>query len=263
MNSSMLFTSPGNVIFSVCGFDIYYYGVLMGLAIVVGLFVANKFAEVYYDYKNTVLDIAPIILLGGILGARLYFCVLNPSYYFHNVLEILDFRGGGLSIHGAFLGGIVSLFILARKNRLDFAKICDSFIFALPLAQAIGRWGNFFNSEAFGRPTNLSWGVYIPVENRPDKYLDNSFFHPTFLYESVLDILIFGILIYLLKTKKLKAGNLTAIYFILYSAVRILVESVRIDCTTFLFGIPLPILISVVIIISGSFYLFKNSKISE
>ena len=219
----MLFTSPGNVFFSVCGFDIYYYGVLMGLAIVVGLFVANKFAEVYYDYKNTVLDIAPIILLGG----------------------------------------IVSLFILARKNRFDFAKICDSFIFALPLAQAIGRWGNFFNSEAFGRPTNLSWGVYIPVENRPDKYLDNSFFHPTFLYESVLDILIFGILIYLLKTKKLKAGNLTAIYFILYSAVRILVESVRIDCTTFVFGIPAPIVVSAIIIIVSCFYLFKNSKISE
>lgn len=259
----MVFTSPSSVIFSIGGFDIYYYGVLMGLAIIVGLFVASKFAEICYDYKNTILDIAPVVLLGGILGARLYFCILNYSYYSHNLLELLDFRGGGLSIHGAFLGGIVSLLFVTRKNNLDFAKICDSMVFALPLAQAIGRWGNFFNSEAFGLPTDLPWGVYIPVESRPDKYLEYSCFQPTFLYESMLDIFIFLILIYIIKNKKLKSGNLTAIYFILYSLVRIFIERLRIDCTSFLFGIPVPILVSVILIIMCVFYLLKNLKMSE
>lgn len=259
----MLFTSPDSVIFSINGFDVYYYGVLMGLAIVVGLFVANKFAECCYGYKNVIFDIAPIVLLSGIFGARLYFCIFNYSYYFHNPLEILNFRGGGLSIHGAFLGGILSLIYVVYKNRLNFMQICDSFCFALPLAQAIGRWGNFFNSEAFGRPTNLPWGVYIPVENRPEQYINCSFFQPTFLYESVLDLVIFCVLILLQKTKKIKTGNLTAIYFILYSIVRILVESIRIDCTTFVFGIPAPIVVSSIIIIVSCFYLFKNSKISE
>lgn len=259
----MLFTSPDSVIFSINGFDVYYYGVLMGLAIVVGLFVANKFAECCYGYKNVIFDIAPIVLLSGILGARLYFCIFNYSYYFHNPLEILNFRGGGLSIHGAFLAGILSLAYIVYKNRLNFMQICDSFCFALPLAQAIGRWGNFFNSEAFGRPTNLPWGVYIPVENRPEQYINCSFFQPTFLYESVLDLVIFCILILLQKTKKIKTGNLTAIYFILYSIVRILVESIRIDCTTFVFGSPAPIVVSAIIIIVSCFYLFKNSKISE
>lgn len=259
----MLFTSPDSVIFSINGFDVYYYGVLMGLAIVVGLFVANKFAERCYGYKNVIFDIVPIVLLSGIFGARLYFCIFNYSYYFHNPLEILNFRGGGLSIHGAFLGGILSLVYVVYKNRLNFMQICDSFCFALPLAQAIGRWGNFFNSEAFGRPTNLPWGVYIPVENRPEQYINSSFFQPTFLYESVLDLVIFCVLILLQKTKKIKTGNLTAIYFILYSIVRILVESIRIDCTTFVFGIPAPIVVSAIIIIVSCFYLFKNSKISE
>lgn len=259
----MLFTSPDSVFFSINGFDVYYYGVLMGLAIVVGLFVANKFAECCYGYKNVIFDIAPIVLLSGIFGARLYFCIFNYSYYFHNPLEILNFRGGGLSIHGAFLGGILSLVYVVYKNRLNFMQICDSFCFALPLAQAIGRWGNFFNSEAFGRPTNLPWGVYIPVENRPEQYINSSFFQPTFLYESVLDLVIFCVLILLQKTKKIKTGNLTAIYFILYSIVRILVESIRIDCTTFVFGIPAPIVVSTIIIIVSCFYLFKNSKISE
>lgn len=259
----MLFTSPDSVIFSINGFDVYYYGVLMGLAIVVGLFVANKFAECCYGYKNVIFDIAPIVLLSGIFGARLYFCIFNYSYYFHNPLEILNFRGGGLSIHGAFLGGILSLVYVVYKNRLNFMQICDSFCFALPLAQAIGRWGNFFNSEAFGRPTNLPWGVYIPVGNRPEQYINSSFFQPTFLYESVLDLVIFCVLILLQKTKKIKTGNLTAIYFILYSIVRILVESIRIDCTTFVFGIPAPIVVSAIIIIVSCFYLFKNSKISE
>lgn len=259
----MLFTSPDSVIFSINGFDVYYYGVLMGLAIVVGLFVANKFAECCYGYKNVIFDIAPIVLLSGIFGARLYFCIFNYSYYFHNPLEILNFRGGGLSIHGAFLGGILSLVYVVYKNCLNFMQICDSFSFALPLAQAIGRWGNFFNSEAFGRPTNLPWGVYIPVENRPEQYINCSFFQPTFLYESVLDLVIFCVLILLQKTKKIKTGNLTAIYFILYSIVRILVESIRIDCTTFVFGIPAPIVVSTIIIIVSCFYLFKNSKISE
>ena len=105
--------------------------------------------------------------------------------------EILAIRHGGISIHGAILGGLIGLFIFAKRHKISALKLCDISALGLVIAQAIGRWGNFFNSEAFGSPTEMAWKLYIPGQYRPIPYTNYEYFHPTFLYESILNILIF------------------------------------------------------------------------
>ena len=175
--------------------------------------------------------------------------------------EILAIRHGGISIHGAILGGLVGLIIFAKRRKLSVAKLCDVSAIGLALAQSIGRWGNFFNSEAFGTPTNLPWKLYIAPQYRPIPYQDVNYFHPTFLYESVLDLAIFGILIFILKKNwNRKEGNLAFIYLILYSFARIFVETLRIDSVRDIFGIPVAIFVSICIIVLSSIALIVRKS---
>ena len=175
--------------------------------------------------------------------------------------EILAIRHGGISIHGAILGGLVGLIIFAKRRKLSVAKLCDVSSIGLALAQSIGRWGNFFNSEAFGTPTNLPWKLYIAPQYRPIPYQDVNYFHPTFLYESVLDLAIFGILVLILKKGwNKKEGNLAFIYLILYSVARIFVETLRIDSVRDIFGIPVAIFVSICIIVISSIALIVRKS---
>ncbi len=255
------FTSPGCVAFSILGFDIYYYGILMGFAIFLSLFISNFIANKFYKYNNLILDVSPLILLFGIFGARLYYCVLNYSYYISNPMEILAFRNGGLSIHGALIGGVIAIVIEAKRNNKKVSELLDIFAYSLPLGQAVARWGNFFNSEAFGYPTNLPWKLFIPIESRPLEYIHNEYFHPTFLYESILDLFIFFTMLLLLKKhKNIQSGKIAAIYLLLYSIVRIFVELFRIDCSYKFLNLPIPIVLSIILIVFCLFYLVKKHK---
>ena len=144
------------------------------------------------------------------------------------------------------------MLIFSLRHKISLKKLCDTSVIGLALGQAIGRWGNFFNSEAYGLPTNLPWKLYIAPQYRVIPFQDISYYHPTFLYESILDLIIFGILLHLLETGKYKKdGNLALIYLILYSIARIMVE---------LFGIPVAIIMSICIITVSAILLFVNSK---
>ena len=255
-----VFSSPGRIAFSILGLDIYYYGIFMGLAICISLLVSNYISNKCYKYNDMIFEVAPIVLLFGVVGARLYYCILNWDYFIIHPFEIIAIRNGGLSIHGALLGGVIALYYYAKKQANGkFLDLLDIFSYSLPLGQAVARWGNFFNSEAFGYPTNLPWKLFIPIDARPIEYIHNEYFHPTFLYESILDFGIFLIMIFLLHKKdKLKSGNVCCIYLILYSLVRIFVESFRIDCCKTIFGIQFPILVSVLIISFSLFYILKK-----
>lgn len=247
-----MFVSPGEICFSIFGIDIYYYGIIMGIAVLFGVCFANFVRKKYYadisenDFYNTVL----IVLIFGFIGARLYYCIFNSSYYSHHLLDILNFREGGLSIHGGLIFGFISAVIFTLIKKLPLLKLADLFSYGLILAQSIGRWGNFFNSEAFGKPTNIFCKLFIPIENRPPQYIDYSYFHPTFLYESLLDFLIFIILVFVIrKLVKNYSGFVFLSYLILYSLARILVETIRIDSIFTVFGLPLPIFVSLIIIL--------------
>ncbi len=247
-----MFVSPGEVCFSVFGIDIYYYGIIMGIAVFVGVLFSDFVRKKYYSYisENNFYNSVLVIIIFGFLGARLYYCLFNFSYYSNHFFEILDFRQGGLSIHGGLIFGFLSGAVFAIVKKIPLLKLADLFSYGLVLAQAIGRWGNFFNSEAFGKPTDIFCKLYIPVSDRPLDYMNYEFFHPTFLYESILCIIIF-ILLFFVVRKMVKGydGFVFCSYLIMYSIVRIIVENIRIDSIFFILGLPLPIFVSLCILI--------------
>lgn len=257
-----MFSSPSQILCTVFGVNIYYYGVIMALAISVGTLISDWLGTKYFKLaKETVIDMAPYLIIFGIIGARLYYCALNYDFYLRFPTEIIAIRHGGISIHGAILGGGLGLWLFAKRHNVSALKLCDVCAFGLPIAQAIGRWGNFFNSEAFGIPTNLPWKLYIAPQYRPVPYQDCNYFHPAFLYESILDIFIFIVLFALMKSGKIKReGHFALIYLILYSIARIAVESIRLDSVRYVFGMPVAIFISVGIIIVSTILLLIKRK---
>ncbi len=256
-----MFASHSQIICTIFGVNIYFYGVIMAMAIVAGTLISDYIGEKFYSLKKeTIVDLAPYLIIFGILGARLYYCLLNVNFYLRFPTEIIAIRHGGISIHGAILGGLIGLIIFAHRKKLSIPKLCDVTAVGLAFAQAIGRWGNFFNSEAFGGPTNLPWKLYIAPQYRPIPYTDYEYFHPTFLYESILDLLIFGVLFLIIKKNKSKKdGNIALLYLILYSVARIFVESIRIDSVCYVFGLPVAIAVSIgIIVLSAIMLIYRN-----
>ncbi len=235
----------------------------MAIAISVGVLVSDWLGTKYFGLKKeTIIDLAPYIIIFGILGARMYYCALNYDFYLRFPTEIIAIRHGGISIHGAIFGGAFGLWLFSTRHKLNFIKLCDVSAIGLSIAQAIGRWGNFFNSEAFGGPTNLPWKLYIAPQYRPVPFQDYQYFHPAFLYESVLDIFVFAILITLVKKGMAKKdGDIALIYLILYSVVRIFVESFRLDSVRYIFGIPVAILVSIGIILVAIVLFWRKRKV--
>ncbi len=247
-----MFKSPGDVFFSIGSLDIYYYGITMALGCLAGVLTAYFVFKKYNSDKNydAIIDVAVYAVIFGLLGARLYYCLLNFQYYLHNPFEIFFFRQGGLSIHGGLIAGVLALVISSKKAKLPVLNVLDAFACGTVLGQAIGRWGNFFNSEAFGYPTDLPWKLFIPIQNRPVQLMNFQYFHPTFLYESLLDICIFVILYFVMKKFAVnRAGYTLFIYLILYSCVRLFVEHFRIDSAAYVAGIPVAQIVSVLLIL--------------
>ena len=188
------------VAFTIFGIDIMWYGVLMSLGMILGSLIAMKEAKRVDLKEDDILDLAIFAIPLGLLGARLYYVLFNLDYYLENPSQILNFRGGGMAIHGALITGFLTGYIFCKIRKLDFFKMADTVILGMPLAQSIGRWGNFINQEAHGGPTDLPWGIMV----------DGVKVHPTFLYESIWDL---GIFIFLVMFRKNK-NTTVKFYFI-------------------------------------------------
>jgi len=247
--------APNSIAFTVFSTPIYWYGITMALAIFVSAVTANKLCNhINTDWqKDFIISYAPILILIGLLGARLYFCLLNADYYLNNLLEILDFREGGLSIHGALISGILGIFLIAYYKKVSILKFLDVMSCSIILGQAIGRFGNYFNSEAYGLPVaGQNWGLFIPVKDRVPEFLQYSLYHPAFLYESVLDCLGFGILFFIyFRFGKRFTGLTFFTYLILYAVIRFVVEQIRVDSALNIGSIPIAQIISVVLFLVG------------
>ena len=257
-----MFTSPSQILCTFFGVNIYYYGVIMAFAIAVGTLFSDWIGTKYFELKKeTVVDLAPYVIIFGLIGARVYYCLMDYEFYMRFPTEILALRHGGISIHGAILGGLLGLILFSKRHKISFKKLCDVSAIGLALGQSIGRWGNFFNSEAYGTPTDLPWKLYIAPQYRQIPYLDVSYYHPAFLYESLLDLTIFFVLLALvLKKKFIKEGNVALVYLILYSAARIFVENIRIDSVRYIQGVSIAIIVSTGIIILSGVLLYLNNK---
>ena len=239
--------SPGSELLNIGPINIRWYGFLISLALFFGLFLSKKLAKsrgVNPEYINKLL---PSLVFSSIVGARIYYVIFEyrlfsgnnffTSIYFLNLkIKLPSFLAiweGGIAIHGALIGGFISLLIFCKSNKLHFKTILDLIIPSLILGQSIGRWGNFFNNEAFGLPTNSPWKLFIPIQNRPMEFANYEYFHPTFLYESLWNLIIFLILIYIFnkqtKINTVKPGLISCIYLISYSFGRFWIEGLRTD----------------------------------
>lgn len=252
----LVIPAPNDVAFSLGTFKVYWYGIIMAFAIFVSMMLANTlFNKFHPDYKkDIILSNAPIIIVAGILCARLYFCCLSFHYYFFHPLEIFCIREGGLSVHGAIIGGILSIVYISRKYKIPFLKLMDTLFSTALLGQSIGRWGNYFNSEAYGYPTMFQdWGLYIPISKRVSEFADYELFHPTFLYESVLDFVAFIFLLAIFFKFGKKISGLTFfLYLIFYSLIRFFTERIRVDSVLNLGSIPLAQIVSLLLFIVGA-----------
>ncbi|OGI27625.1 MAG: prolipoprotein diacylglyceryl transferase [Candidatus Melainabacteria bacterium RIFOXYA12_FULL_32_12] len=260
----MILSSPGPIAFEIGPLTIRWYGIIIAIAFIIGLLVTTKIAKKQNENPEHILDLASYLLVGCAISARLYYVIFNWQYYSQHLSDTFKIWQGGLSIHGAIIGGFIILAIYTKIHKLSFLKYADIIAYGAILGQAIGRWGNFFNSEAFGAPTNSPIKLYIPPEARPIEYKQCEFFHPTFLYESIWNLLVF-LLLYFVVRKKFKGQNgvIVFTYLILYSIGRIIIESIRIDSIYSIFGIPLAQFISVIIIligIIGLYYVTRNKK---
>lgn len=205
------------------------YGLLISLSIISCLFVVRSFVK--SKDSDIFWGLAFWSLLFGIIGARLYHVIGNIPYYSTNLLKVFEVTKGGLGIWGAILGGAMGVFIYLKIKKQDVLSWFDLIAVSLPLGQAVGRWGNFFNQEIFGLPTNLPWGIFIKPENRPASFSNFEKFHPLFLYESVLNFVLFIALFSLYKRKKdaFRSGTFLVIYLSFYSTIRFFLEYLRID----------------------------------
>lgn len=229
----MIIPAPPDIAFNLFSIPIYWYGITMAFAIFVAIIVSNFLFNKFNKNirKDIIIEYAPLLILSGILGARLYFCLLNPHYYFANPLQIFDIRQGGLSIHGGIIGGIIALYFISKKVKISFFNIVDIVSCSVSLGQSIGRWGNYFNSEAYGLPVlSQKWGLFIPQSRRVAEYTDFNLFHPAFLYESILDFAAFLVLLFILMKFQKKYKGLTFFaYLTLYAIIRFFVEKIRVD----------------------------------
>ena len=242
------------VAFSIFGIDIMWYGILMAVGMILGTLIAIKEAKRVGIKEDYVLDLAIFAIPIGLLGARLYYVIFNWEYYSQNISQILNFRGGGMAIHGALIGGILTGYVFTKIRKIDFFKMADAVILGMPLAQSIGRWGNFINQEAHGGPTNLPWGIMV----------NGVKVHPTFLYESVWDLAIFIFLLVFRKKKKYE-GQVIVYYIILYSLGRFFIEGLRTD-SLMIGPLKMAQVISLVGIIGGiisHIYLIKKNRLND
>lgn len=262
---------------SIFGFEIAYYGIIIGCAILIGFLIATSEAKRTRQNPEDYLDMGIIGVIAGIVGARAYYVIFSWDMYKDNLLHIFNLREGGLAIYGGVIGAVIAVFVLARIKRLSPFQILDTIAMALLNGQMLGRWGNFFNREAFGEYTDSLFAMRLPLDavrsgdvtelmREHIERIDGVSYiqvHPTFLYESVWCCVLLIILVLYRKHKKYE-GELFLLYIFGYGLGRVWIEGLRTD-QLLLPGIGLPVsqlLAGCVVIFAGAalLYLQKNHK---
>ncbi|MEG1547329.1 MAG: prolipoprotein diacylglyceryl transferase [Clostridia bacterium] len=237
-------TNPDRVAFTIFGRDIYWYGVLMAVGIIIAVLLAIREGKRKKLPEDTIVDLCLVIIPCGIVGARLYYVLFELKSYLADPIRMLYIWEGGLAIYGAVIGGLLGALIYAKKKKIRFLRLTDCIAPGLVLAQAIGRWGNFFNQEAFGNPVtnpNMLWfplSVKIEIPHSFNGFVDgvlhqgvctNPYHLATFFYESMWCLLIFLFLWFVFRKRAKHDGDVFLTYAMLYSFERMLVEGLRGD----------------------------------
>lgn len=206
------------IAFEIFGFQIRWYGIFIATGLLLAtLLILQRSKKLGFE-EDTIIDLVIVCMPSAIIGARLYYVLFNWSYYQGDIMKMINIRGGGLAIHGGVLAGVLAGWIYTRIKKLDFTKLIDICAPGLILGQAIGRWGNFFNNEAHGGPTDLPWGIMVEGQK----------VHPTFFYEFVWNLFVLGVLLKHRDNKKFD-GEVFLLYMGMYSIGRFFIEGMRTD----------------------------------
>jgi phosphatidylglycerol:prolipoprotein diacylglycerol transferase len=230
---------PSPIIFELGPLAVRYYGVCIALGIVVATWLTGRELERKGCDSTLAVDALFFVIPPGLIGARLYHLITDWELYRNDPFPaVFEIQNGGLGIYGAVIGGFLGLLIFARLRGINPFTFADAAAPGLVLAQAIGRWGNYFNQELFGKPSKLPWAIRIAPANRPAGYADATSFHPTFLYESIWNVIVCLILLWVARrlAQRLMTGDVFLLYVSLYSLGRFFVETLRIDTTGFMVG---------------------------
>ncbi len=242
-------------------FQVYWYSIFILLGVLSAIFIIYKEMKKQGLSKDTILDMSFYSILIGIIGARIYYVLFNLDYYLSSPIEIIKIYNGGLAIHGGLIAGCAYLIYFTKKHKINTLKVLDIIVVGLILGQAIGRWGNFFNQEAFGKLTTYEalQNSYIPKFIIDGMYINGEYYTPTFFYESITSIIGFILLLIMRKNKRIKIGQLSGFYLIWYSINRFFIEGLRTD-SLMLGSIKIAQLVSLLLIIIGIILIFKNIK---
>ena len=250
------------VIFNIGNFELRWYSVLIAIAVIIGYVLIINESRRFKIKKEFMFNMMFWTLIFAIIGARLYYVAFNLEYYRTNILEIFQIWKGGLAIHGALLFGAITIIIYCKKYKVRVGKILDIIVPALLLGQAIGRWVNFFNSEAYG--SIVSYQQLVNMKIIPQFIIDNMFINgsyhlPMFYFESLWCLLGFFLSLFLRRRKYIKDGQLVAFYMMWYSVARFVIETFRTDALLFN-GIRVARVVSVLMFIIGLIIQFIQSR---
>jgi phosphatidylglycerol:prolipoprotein diacylglycerol transferase len=211
-------TAPDPIAFTIFGVSIRWYGILIATAFLTAILISCRRAPKHGLRSDNVLDLAIWMIPMAIIGARTYYVIFSWDLYKDDWIQIFDIRAGGLAIHGGLIAGIITAYFVCRHEKVSLIEMGDLIFPTVALGQAIGRWGNFFNSEAHGRPTSLPWGIMV----------NGVKVQPTFLYESIWCLVLFFFLLWIDNRRKFR-GQTMCLYGMLYSVERCFVEGLRTD----------------------------------
>jgi len=262
-------------------FSIALYGVTFAIGILLGLIVASKVAKEYGEEENSFWDFAIFVIIGGLIGARIYYVIFSWEYYKNDLLSIFNLRQGGIAIYGGVIGAFLTAFIFSKVKKINGFVMADAAMPALILGQAIGRWGNFFNREVFGQYTNNLFAMRLPIDAVRARDISADLashigegenfiqVHPTFLYESVCNLILFALLL-IFRKKRAFNGEACLWYFAGYGIIRFIIERIRTD-QLYLIGTTIPVsqvvaIVLIVVAIAGEIVfrtLIKKGKLPK
>lgn len=249
------------IAFSILGLDVYWYSLCILFGIVVAYFLITIESKKHNINKDTITDLIFYGIIIGLIGARLYYVIFNLDYYMSNPSQIIAVWNGGLAIHGGLISGAIFIYIYCKKKNINFIRVLDIIAPAILIAQAFGRWGNFFNKEAHGGVTTLSTlkNMHIPKFVIDGMNINGVYYYPTFLFESIGCLIGAIIIILIRKRKNLKLGVSSGLYLIWYGILRFFIESLRTDSLMFL-NLKAAQIVSLISIIIGMVLIFISRK---
>ncbi|MFH0987951.1 MAG: prolipoprotein diacylglyceryl transferase [Parcubacteria group bacterium] len=249
---------PQPILFQLGPLAIHWYGFLMVVGGLLGYWIALKLARYYFPTRqldNQITSLLIWFVVGAVIGARIYYVVYAWPTFQNNLPDMFKIWQGGLAVHGVMFGGFIATLIFCHVKKLKFWLVADIAAVALCAGQIVGRWGNYFNQEIIGQPTDLPWGIPIDFINRPAGYEQFAYFHPAFLYEVIGSIIILTILLLLHRARVKRGtwtnGNIFLTYLVLYSTMRFCLEFVRIDYSPLVYGVRWAMIFSIMVIVGA------------